>query len=73
MTTTSDWVYSKAATGWDMSWAGFFGVLPKLTIVCGRCERRSRSRATRAVAGKVLVWCRCCGVANVVQGLTVEG
>lgn len=69
--TTINWVYATSYSGWDISWAGFFGGLPKLTVVCGNCGRHSKSRATESTDRRVFVWCQHCGIANVARGLVV--
>lgn len=68
----SEWVYARAYECWSVTWRGFCGRLPKLTITCGLCGRRSRSEARRADLGRVFVWCGHCGIANAARGLTVQ-
>jgi hypothetical protein len=65
------WVYARDWSGWNMSWTGFFGGLPKLDIVCGSCGRHSKSRANESRSGAVYAWCSHCGMANVARGLVV--
>lgn len=64
---SSDFVWAKGFTGWNMSFAQLFGSGPKMTIVCGKCGGSFTKRVPMADYPVV----RCpCGQANKLQ-LTV--